>query len=88
MLSAAEILGLGGLRGELLPVPAGSLLLLSVPHYLDSGMRGALGNYLMAQLEKAAVNPDCVLILEGGLTLECLSDEQLARVGLARIADA
>jgi hypothetical protein len=48
----------------------------------------ALGNYLMAQLEKAAVNPDCVLILEGGLTLECLSDEQLARVGLARIADA
>jgi hypothetical protein len=88
MMSAAEILGLGGLRGELLPVPSGSMLLLSVPHYLEPGMRVALGRYLSAQFEQAGVDPSCVLVLEGGLTLETLTDERLAAAGLARIADA
>jgi hypothetical protein len=84
-LSAAEILGLGGLRGEVLRIPADSVLCVHLAHDTTPDAREALGYALARLAEHWDVSPSRVLVLERGLTLEAMDDAGLARLGLRRM---
>jgi hypothetical protein len=92
MLSAAEILGyaetLGSLRGQVLPIPDGSILCVHLGEDSSPAMRERLGCLLSNLATQWDIAPERIVVLERGVTLAALSDADLARAGLRRADDA
>jgi len=84
-LSAAEILGLGNMRGEVLRIPHDGVLCVHLAGSTTGEARQALGYALSRLAEHWDVSPSRVVVLEHGLTLQALSDAELARIGLRRM---
>lgn len=84
-LSAAEILGLGGMRGEVLRIPEDAVLCVHLAEPTRGDAREALSYALARLAEHWQVSPSRVVVLEHGLTLQALSDAELAAIGLRRM---
>lgn len=84
-LSAAEILGFGGMRGEVLRIPEDAVLCVHLAQPTTPDAREALGYALARLAEHWRVSPSRVVVLEHGLRLSALSDADLARHGLRRM---
>lgn len=84
-LSAAEILGLGGLRAEILRIPDDGLLVLTLKERLGAQAQELLATHLLRLADAAGIDANRILVLDNGATLEGMSDAQLERAGLRRM---
>jgi len=84
-MSAAEILGFGSLRGEVLRVPADAVLVLRLAEPVDARTRYLLEANMRRLAERCDVDLCRVVVLERGATLDALGDAELARLGLRRV---
>lgn len=85
-LSVAEMLAAPSGRVSLMRVSPGAMVVLSLDHVLDPGQFEAVQRIAIEIAARLGVSEGDIFVLDGGSRLEALDRDDLARMGLARIA--